>query len=420
MFIGVSNDGEAFGISFEEIDKYRQQIYRENDRHIIPHIKIDIQVKNIDSDGKLFVMSVNILPSSSMIAYCRGDYSSTFYTRKSGASLPPSADDLLRMAKRKNASDGEITQMVYNETNFSFYLSLCQKSRKDHLYPDINTLISNELITDEKKVKYGFLLFSNSSFEEDSLICCRLWRGLDKGVDEVIDKKEFKGPLGEGYIFASSFISRNTKSGFIKQHDGGRLDTFSFPPIPIREAIINAIAHRDFTIGGTQIDIDVFSNRIEITSPGSWLLKMDPQKYSLDKVPSVRRNQIISNAFSLAGLMEKSGSGLKKIAASYSTFDSSLQPNLQAFPNFFVITLYDVLYKKENEEAPFLLDNSQESMVINLCLDYPKTREELQKACGYKSRSMFYIHVLKPLLKSGRVYMTKPAKSKNQKYMAKK
>ncbi|MCI2111612.1 MAG: ATP-binding protein [Bacilli bacterium] len=49
MFVGVSNDGEAFGLSFEEIDKYRQQIYRENDRRIIPHIKIDIQVKSVDS-----------------------------------------------------------------------------------------------------------------------------------------------------------------------------------------------------------------------------------------------------------------------------------------------------------------------------------------------------------------------------------
>ncbi|MCI2111613.1 MAG: AAA family ATPase [Bacilli bacterium] len=363
-------------------------------------------------------MLVKVPPASSMVSYRRGDYSSTFYTRKSGASLPPSADDLLRMAKRKSETDGEITQNIYKADEFSQYLLLCRRNRKDRIAPDVGSLISNELITEDKRIKYGFSLFSNLSNDEDSLVCCRLWRGLNKGADEAIDKKEFKGPLGEGYAFASAFVARNTKSGFIKQKNGSRLDTFSYPPIAIREALINAIAHRDYTIGGTQVDVDIFSNRIEIASPGSWLLKMDPKKYSLDKVPSIRRNPIICNAFSLAGLMEKSGSGLKKIAASYSSFDADLQPALEAFPTFFVITLYDLLYDEKQDVSLVPSENKQESIVINLCLIAPRTRGELQKACGYKSRSMFYVHVLKPLLKSGKIVMTEPTKSKNQRYSA--
>lgn len=322
------------------------------------------------------------------------------------------------MAKRKSAADSEIMQVVYKENDFSLYLSLCKKNRDDHLAPNINDLISNELITEDEKVKYGFLLFKDSSNEEDSFICCRLWRGIDKGVDEAIDKKNFTGPLGEGYVFASSFIARNTKSGFIKQPRGGRLDTYSYPAIAIREALINAIAHRDYTIGGTQVDIDIFSNRIEICSPGSWLLKMDPKKYSMDKVPSVRRNPVICNAFSLAGLMEESGSGLKKIAAAYSSYEDVLQPTLEAFPTFFVITLFDVLYKANPTIQLAEPKEDPESIVMNLCQTKSRTREELQKACNYKSRSMFYVYVLKPLLNSGKISMTEPTKSKNQKYIS--
>ena len=87
--------------------------------------------------------------------------------------------------------------------------------------------------------------------------------------------------------------------------DGSRTNTHSYPELAIREVLVNAIAHRDYSITGTQIDIDIFADRIEVRSPGGWILSKKPSQYALDKIPSKRRNDSISTCFELCGLMER-------------------------------------------------------------------------------------------------------------------
>ena len=58
--------------------------------------------------------------------------------------------------------------------------------------------------------------------------------------------------------------------------------------------MVNAIADRDYSISGTQIDVDIYSDRIEIVSPGSWLLPKDYNAYPAGSIPSIRRNAIIA------------------------------------------------------------------------------------------------------------------------------
>lgn len=78
-----------------------------------------------------------------------------------------------------------------------------------------------------------------------------------------------RGPLSEVFYKAMAFISRNTKTGWRKTSDGGKEELCSYPSPAGRESLINAIAHRDYSIYGTQIDIDIYIDRLEIMSPGS-------------------------------------------------------------------------------------------------------------------------------------------------------
>lgn len=115
-------------------------------------------------------------------------------------------------------------------------------------------------------------MFSNDFESDETLVACRLWNGFDKGVDEVIDKKEFKDNLCDVFTNVMNFVARNSRSGYIKQKDGSRLDVTSYPETALREAVVNALAHRDYSIEGTQIDVDIFKDRLVISSPGRWLL----------------------------------------------------------------------------------------------------------------------------------------------------
>ena len=62
LFIGVSNDGEAFGIDLEEVDKTKLLISRINDRHIFPHIKISYMMRSVGSNAEHFVLAVKVAP----------------------------------------------------------------------------------------------------------------------------------------------------------------------------------------------------------------------------------------------------------------------------------------------------------------------------------------------------------------------
>ena len=63
-----------------------------------------------------------------------------------------------------------------------------------------------------------------------------------------------------------NFIERNTKTGWKKTPNGGREEVRAYPKEAIREALVNAIAHRDYSIAGTQIDVDIYCDRTEIVS----------------------------------------------------------------------------------------------------------------------------------------------------------
>ena len=94
----------------------------------------------------------------------------------------------------------------------------------------------------------------------------------------------------------------NTKTGFIKQ-DIGREKITSYPQRAVTEAIVNALVHRNYMITGSQINIDIFKDRIEITSPGSLLgSSFKTNETNLKAIPSKTRNQLICDTFAICNV----------------------------------------------------------------------------------------------------------------------
>ena len=304
IFVGVSNERDAFGLTLDEIDKTKNLVALVNDRHIFPHAKISYMMRSVDEKAEHFVLAVKVGVSDSVVRFRDGDFNEVVYVKGDGNSTPATPEDIISLSKRKFGVDNETSEIKYNEADWTDYVNLCKEFRSNKSAPAVKELQNEEILSKEELAKTGFLMFRDNYNGDDSLVCCRLWRGKSK-TGTVLDSEKIKGPLSKCLRFALNFIERNTKTGWKKTANGGREEVRAYPKEAIREAMVNAIAHRDYSINGTQIDVDIYSDRIDIVSPGSWLLPKDYNEYPAGSIPSIRRNTIIAACLDAANLMEQ-------------------------------------------------------------------------------------------------------------------
>lgn len=410
LFVGVSNDGEAFGIDLEEIDKTKLLISRINDRHIFPHVKVTYMMRSVDAEAEHFVLAVKVAPAESVIRYREGDYNETVYVKGDGNATPATPEEIISLSKRKYGVDNETSEIEYHEKYWSEYINLCKEYRQDQSVPSVKELQNEEIVSKDGYAKSGFVMFSDGYDNDDTMICCRLWKGKNKtGV--VLDSSRLRGSLTRVFVGALNFIERNTKTGWIKTENGGRDEVRSYPKEAIREALVNAIAHRDYSIFGTQIDVDIYSDRIEIVSPGSWLLPKDYDEYPAGSIPSIRRNSIIAACLDVANLMERGGTGFQTMMEAYRTSPEEIQPVVSIYPGFLNLRLFDRLYSGESIELDFEGLTNTEKVIAMLKMEGPKSVKDLQEALHYRSRSQFLKDVINPMMESGDIYRDGKPKS---------
>jgi len=413
LFVGVSNSGEAFGLDLEEIDKTKNLIAIVNDRHIFPHVKIKYMMRSVDVDAERFVLAVCISPADSVIRYREGDFNETVYIKGDGNSTPATPEDIIALSKRKFGIDNETTEIKYTPEDWKEYIELCEKFREDESAPSLKELQNEEIVTKDEYVKSGFVMFSDNYDKDDSMISCRLWKGKNK-TGTVLDSERYKGSLAYVFRAAFSFIERNTKTGWHKSENGGRKEVRSYPKEAIREALVNAIAHRDYAIAGTQIDIDIYDDRIDIISPGTWLLPKGYEEYPVGSIPSIRRNAIIATCLDVANLMERGGTGFQTMIESYKDSGQNLQPVVMIYPGFLDLRLFDRLY--EENIIPELDEDKlsdHEKLILMLREKGPMPVKELQEALQYRNRNTFLKNVINPLMDSDIIYRDGDKKSRS-------
>lgn len=406
LFVGVSNDGEAFGMALSDVDNTKNLVALVNNRHIFPHISISYLLNSVDKDAEKYILGIKVEPSDSIVIYKDGDFNETVYVKGDGNVTPATPKEIISLGKRMYSRDNFLTDIQYDESKWTAYISLCKEYREDGSKPSIKELQNEEIISKDGYIKSGFLMFCDEYSDSDTLVCCRLWRGSSK-IGAVLDSGRFKGPLPKVFNYTIDFIERNTKTGWEKTSDGGRKSVRSYPKEAIREALVNAIAHRDYSIDGTQIDVDIYDDRIDIVSPGSWLLAKPYDNYPVGEIPSVRRNTIIAACLDVANLMERGGTGFQTIVQSYKDASQDKQPIVVAHPGFLDLRLYDLLYDNSDID----LNMSDEEKVINYLKNGPKRVKELQEVCNYTNRSRFLRDVINPLLKANRIERVGNSKS---------
>jgi predicted HTH transcriptional regulator len=180
------------------------------------------------------------------------------------------------------------------------------------------------------------LLFADSykEFFPDAII--RLGRFLGKDKSQIIDQQALEVPIAIALEPIISFIGRHT-SVAAEIGETRRKDIPQYPPAVIREAVMNALLHTDYSIKGASIQIAIFDDRIEITNPGCLPFGLSFQA-ALSGVSQLR-NRVIGRVFRELNLIEQWGSGLGRMI-SICQKQGMRTPKFEELGNFFRTTLY--------------------------------------------------------------------------------
>jgi predicted HTH transcriptional regulator len=188
----------------------------------------------------------------------------------------------------------------------------------------------------------GILLFGINRLQHfpDSQVRCARFAGSTR--EKILDQVDIDSPLPLAADLVIDFIERNiSKEGQIGRMQ--RKDVLQYPPIAIREAVINALLHTDYAMTGCHIQVAIFNDRIEFTNPGAL-----PFGQTIEKAlagSSRIRNRVIARVFRELQLTEQWGSGLRRIVETCKT--QGLKPPLiEELNNQFRLTLYSEQIKE--------------------------------------------------------------------------
>ena len=235
---------------------------------------------------------------------------------------------------------------------------------------------------------------------------------IDADGVRFLNNKRIEGTLSDMVEEAISFCKRNMKvKTVIDPNTGKRTDSTEYPVNAIREAILNALIHRDYSpySEGTPIQIDFFSDRLEIHSPGNLYGRM-----TVEDLGSARpdlRNPTLATMAEFMMNTENRYSGIPTIRREMAAAGLPA-PVFQNRRNEFVVILFNHVQKET-----FSPDKPKD--VVAFC-NIPRTREEIAAYLGIESVSYAISKYVQPLISEGKLRMTLPEKPKSpkQQYVA--
>ena len=198
-----------------------------------------------------------------------------------------------------------------------------------------------------KLTNAGALLADDSPIRHSRLFCTR-WNGLDKsgGMVDALDSAEYSGSLIILLNEGAGFVKRNMKTRW-KKTENSRIEMPDYCERSVFEALVNALIHRDYLILGGEVHIDIYDDRLIITSPGGMADGTRIQERDISNISSTRRNPVLADIFARLGYMERQGSGFKKITEAYSSahnYRAELAPKFYSDSASFQVTLYNLNY----------------------------------------------------------------------------
>ena len=416
IYVGIDKNGQVVGVENNDLTQLQ----------IKDRIKNNIQPSTLG----LFDVTVETIDNKEIIkVIISSGTEKPYYLRKKGRT--PEGCYIRIGSSKERMTERMIEEMFARRIKNS--LKEIESPRQDLTFRQLkihyegNGMILNDnfarnlnLLTDEGKYNYNAYLLA-----DENNISIKLVKYLGTNKMELIENQEY------GYcclITATQrILDRLTAENtvYAKIEYNGRKEVEMIDSKELKEAVINAMVHSDYTLTTTPI-IELYSDRIEITSGGGLPQGLSQEEF-LEGVTAPRNKELI-RVFKDVDLIENIGSGVLRILDAYDKscfkfMDHFLRVSFKYKENPFEYdekTDKKTTKKTDKKTTKKIKVKPQEKDVLNFCKD-AKTLKEITTYFGFKDISTFKKNYINPLLEKGTLQLTIPEqpKNRNQKYISK-
>ena len=312
IVIGIEDKtAKVIGISDDEVLEFPDRISNIIHDRCYPFILPEIYLVYIDNAT---ILVIEIFPGALKPYYLKnkGKQKGTYI--RVGATNKAADIEMIRELERQRQNISFDEELNYESDKKSLDIERLRTDFQGYTGRKLTeTNLLNLRILKEENGRFfptigGMLLAGKTDYLEYARIKCARFKGTN--MDIFIDQKEFTGPLyrqvEEAMKFAHIYIALSGKVEGLQ-----RIDRYEVPLEVIREAIVNAVVHRDYSISGSDIKFAIFEDRIEITSPGAL-----PRSLEIEDIITGRseiRNKVIARFFKEIDFIEQWGSGIRKM-----------------------------------------------------------------------------------------------------------
>ena len=335
LFFGIDNDGIVRGLNdvqgvCEAISvKIRDYMDPLPDVEMIPQ-----RISNLD------VLQLKVSAGHYTPYYYIGDGQRIAFIRVGDESVPATAEQMVRLVLKGSNKTFDSLNTDCQMKDYSFTILANTFKMRTSQEWNQKYLLSFGLVTGKGLLTNAGALFADDCPLWQSRLYCTRWAGKEKG--DAINDAEFSGNVLMLLREAMNFVKANTRRGWDKLPDG-RKNNPEYAERAILETLVNHLIHRDYTVMGGEVHIDIYDDRLSVTSPGGMYNGTFIQELDLADVSSERRNPVLANVMAQLDYMEKRGSGLLRICKETRALDGNedgLMPVFKSLTTQFQTTIF--------------------------------------------------------------------------------
>ncbi len=362
IFLGIEDDGTVSGITRSNIEEWVMTTCRDKIRpEIIPYFEI---IRGVEPDKDVAVVRVN---RGWTVHHVWHNNHSYYYIRVGTQSREPSKEELERLFQQRGAfrlelrllSGSSLADLDMRRLREYFGRIRQQEMPKDDDTAAWQTLLVNtEFLSDEgidsPCTVAGLLLFGKNPnrYLPQAGIDAVAYPGVEKDYG-ALERAQLRSPLlglfqqgKEGLDIiepglveqAVYFVKRNTGVSASLQQGTVRVERPAYPEEVIREAVVNAVVHRDYLLSATDIELSIYKDRLEIISPGRLPNGITPDRMRVGC--RAARNQLLKDVMRDYGYLEHMGMGIPRKIIKGMREHNGTEPDLIEDGERFILRLW--------------------------------------------------------------------------------